>query len=82
MPDFIVMALSLDKREYEAVKVQEVLTRYGCLIRVRLGVHDAGNACADKGLILLTLSGEMQDIKKLESELAAVSGVRVKFMEI
>ena len=82
MQNTTIMAVALDQREHEALKVQEVLTRFGCLIRVRLGVHDAGNACSREGLILLTLSGDAREISTLQNELSALPGVSVKSMEL
>ena len=37
-----IMAVLQEHRVETATKVQEILTRFGCNIRVRLGLHDAG----------------------------------------
>ena len=51
------MAVSISKRIAEAVKVQQVLTEHGCIIKLRVGLHEAGDVCADDGLVLLHLCG-------------------------
>ncbi|OHD58189.1 MAG: hypothetical protein A2014_12505 [Spirochaetes bacterium GWF1_49_6] len=37
-----VMVVRIEKRAKEAVKVQEVLTKYGCNISARFGIHETG----------------------------------------
>jgi len=76
------MALLIDKRTKEAVKVQQVLTRHGCIIGVRLGLHDASGVCADDGLVLLGLRGTAKEAAALAADLRRVKGVRVKSMRL
>ena len=46
-----VMAIYQGKRSESAVQVQDVLTKYGCSIHVRLGLHDAGpDFCSNAAL--------------------------------
>ncbi len=78
-----IMALRLDKRMQTAVPVQEVLTRHGCAIRMRLGLHEASkDYCAEEGLILLQVCGTEQEVLALEADLGALEGVRVKKMTL
>jgi hypothetical protein len=54
----VVMAVLRNKRVESALEGQKVLTKHGCLIRVRLGLHETSKAyCAEDGLILLHLCG-------------------------
>ena len=49
-----LMLIKIDHRSTEAVKVQSVLTKYGCNIKVRLGLHEVSNDfCSNDGLIVL-----------------------------
>jgi hypothetical protein len=76
-----IMAILQENRTETAPKVQDILTRYGCFIRVRLGLHDAGmETCANNGLILLQLCGETIPVREIEEELQTVPGVKVKHM--
>lgn len=82
MTAYNIMAIVLDRRSKNAPEVQGLLTKYGCIIRVRLGLHEAGNACSEEGLILLQLVGEEEDINQFESELNNMKGVRAKRIQI
>lgn len=78
-----IMAISQEHRIETATKVQDVLTKYGCSIRVRLGLHDAGiNSCSPSGLILLQLCGDAGELQTLEQELTAIPSVKVKWMTL
>ncbi len=75
-----IMALSIDPRTAHAPQVQTVLTKHGC---ARLGLHEASeDSCSQKGLILLHLSSDLQEVKELEDELIDIDGVRVKYMTL
>lgn len=78
-----IMAISQEHRIETATKVQDVLTKYGCAIRVRLGLHDAGiDSCSPSGLILLQLCGDKEQLQTLEQELTAIASVKVKWMTL
>lgn len=79
----VIMAIVQAKRTETAVKVQDILTKYGCYIRVRLGLHDAaGDACSPNGLILLQLCGDEIPLQNLQNELEAIPEVKVKYMAL
>ena len=64
-----------------ADKIQSMLTKYGCVIRTRLGMHDMDKEYASEtGLMLLELAGEMQECLRLENELLTLDGVDVQKM--
>ncbi len=79
----IIMAIVQEHRTETAVKVQDILTKYGCYIRVRLGLHDAAMLeCTNSGIILLQLCGESIPIEEMEKELQAVPNVKVRHMSL
>lgn len=83
MDSCVIMAVCLDKRSKEAARVQEIFTKHGCIIFVRLGLHESvGASCSEEGLILLQLKGAMDEVKELQADLEELPGVRVKSMEI
>ena len=78
-----VLLILVGKRTKEAVKVQQILTGWGCMIKTRLGIHDGTlDNCSDSGLIILELVGE--DKKKLElaRKLAVLPGVSSKLVDL
>lgn len=78
-----VMGVSIDLRSAHAPKVQEVLTKYGCLIKTRLGLHETDEkSCSEHGILLLQLRGDDEDIVALKCELSSIEGVRVNLMKV
>jgi hypothetical protein len=76
-----LLIVLLRSRQKEARLVQGVLTRYGCIIKIRLGIHDAAaEKCGDTGLIILELCPETAKIKKFKAELDALSGVTTRLV--
>lgn len=76
-----VMAVLIDKRTDAAPTVQEVLTRHGCIISTRIGMHQVGE-CAEEGLVILHLCGSDNDIESLENDLSGIHRVQVKKMKV
>ncbi|MCF6096148.1 hypothetical protein L1766_03865 [Thermovorax subterraneus] len=74
-----IMAILVDNRTHSAPKVQEILTKYGCNIKVRLGLHEVDERhCSDEGLIILQLCGSEEDIQNLEKELNSLERVKAR----
>jgi metal-responsive CopG/Arc/MetJ family transcriptional regulator len=76
------MTLILNNRVKNAVKLQDVLTESGCIIKTRLGLHEAGDDCSNEGLIILQLAGSEEEIQALEKKLNSVDGVKAKNVQI
>ncbi|MGV8906943.1 MAG: hypothetical protein ACOH15_10115 [Acetobacterium sp.] len=77
-----IMGIQVGNREHEALKVQELLTKYGCNIKTRLGLHESSDAqCSTSGLIILEfLPNKDAEILQLQKDLAALETVVVKQM--
>lgn len=56
-------------------KLQELLSLYGCVIRIRLGLHREEIA---GGIIILELSGDQKQIDLLIAELNDIEGIEFK----
>jgi hypothetical protein len=62
--------------------VQAVLTKYGCNIRTRLGIHDATEiSCSPSGLILVDAFGDDATVDAFYKDLSQLSGVELKRMD-
>lgn len=58
-----IIGIHLKDRADQAQALQEILTRYGCSIKTRIGLHDAAeNQCAAGGLILLEVIKKEQEL--------------------
>jgi hypothetical protein len=78
-----ILILSVESRSRDAVKVQQILSKAGCIIKTRLGLHEAsGISCSEKGLIILELSGKPAEIKELTSKIGAIKSVKTKLVKI
>ncbi|MEO1813971.1 MAG: hypothetical protein ABGU93_00090 [Acetobacterium sp.] len=77
-----IMGIQVGNRESEALKVQELLTKNGCIIKTRLGLHESSEElCSITGLIILEFLPDKEDeITGLEKELATLSTIVVKKM--
>lgn len=76
-----VMAILIDKRTDAAPTVQEILTKNGCIIDARIGLHHVGDY-SEEGLIILNLCGSEEEITKLETELQTVHRVKAEKMKV
>ena len=73
-----ILGVHVAQRTKHTAKVQKILSDYGCSIRTRVGLHDAGNGfCSPSGLILLEV---LNRAGALAAALAKVPGVAVKKM--
>lgn len=77
-----IMGIQVGNRESEALKVQELLTKNGCIIKTRLGLHESSEElCSITGLIILEFLPDKEgEIAVMEKELAALDTVVVKKM--
>jgi hypothetical protein len=78
-----VMAIMVSNRREEAEKVQKLLTGWGCLIKMRMGLHDQVlDNCSDEGLIILELVGDKEKHEELMRKLNVLKGVQAKMMTL
>ena len=78
-----VLLILIGKREDEAVKVQQILTAWGCIIKTRLGIHDGVlDDCSDEGLLLLELHGSAEQKDELARKVSVLPGVSSKLVEL
>ena len=76
-----ILGVLITDRQKEAGKVQTVLSKFGCSIKTRLGLHEVINdLCSSSGLIILELTGATSDMDKLEKELKEIGGTQTQRM--
>lgn len=75
-----IFGVHITHRVENVPAVQAVLTKYGCNIRTRLGLHDAdATSCSPSGLVLVDAFGA--EIEDFYRELKALQGVDVQRMD-
>ncbi|WP_026894658.1 hypothetical protein [Clostridiisalibacter paucivorans] len=81
----IVLGIQVDNRFDNVSQVQNLLTKHGCIIKTRLGLHqqkEYDQDCTEKGLIILELVNNCGDrCKELEEELSKLDNIIVRKME-
>ena len=79
----IIMAVTIDPRSAHAPEVQTILTKHGCIIKTRVGLHEVSkSSCSEQGLIILHINSTLEEITVLENDLLKIDGVKVKYMTL
>lgn len=82
MNDIRLLGVYINERVQKSQEVQNILTRYGCSIKTRLGLHEVvDNYCSTSGLIVLELTGVCEEMDKLEQDLKAIPALQVQRMD-
>ena len=77
--EYKIIAIKISNRVKNANEVQQVLTDNGCLIKVRLGLHDVpSDACSAEGLIILEIVSSEQEMNIFVETLNSIIGVDAK----
>jgi hypothetical protein len=79
MKEIRIFGILITDRVQDASAVQKTLTKYGCSIKTRLGLHEvSADYCSNYGLILLEMVGDPAEWNKFENEIQAVKGVQIQ----
>ncbi len=76
-----ILGINISNRLQSAIAVQEVLTKFGCIIKTRIGLHEEINGqCSPKGLILLEI---IDDIKAIDvaNQLCDIEEIEIQQMK-
>ena len=77
-----IMAIKVNGRIAKAPLVQEILTKYGCNIKTRVGFHEVNeDQCSTDGILILQLFGQKTEIQALFDEIGRIDGVIPKIIE-
>lgn len=81
--EYQLVAVKVGKREDSASKVQEILTSFGCNIKVRLGLHDLPEGtCSPIGLIVLQVTAQEDELKVFLEEMNKLEDVVARYLRI
>ncbi len=76
-----ILGILVTNRENESAKVQYILSKFGCIIKTRLGLHESSETgCISCGLIILELTGDIAEMEKLEKELQSLPSLQISKM--
>jgi len=80
---YYIIAVRMENRVDNATKFQEVLTKNGCKIKTRLGLHEVSdNACSNDGIIVLQPCGNKEDVEALVNDLNSLKGITAKYIDL
>ncbi len=83
MSYYYVIGVRMDNRVSNASNFQQVLTKNGCKIKARLGLHEVSEElCATDGLIILQPYGEKNEIEQLVNEFNELDGIKAKLIDL
>ncbi len=58
-----IIGIKLENRSSDAMKLQEILTSYGCEIQTRIGLHPMSDyGCNNYGIILIEVKSKVNEI--------------------
>ena len=78
-----VILILVGTRSRSAPAMQQLLTKWGCYIRTRLGLHPGTpDQCTDEGLIFLEMVGEPAKHDELIKELSLLEGIKAKLVSL
>lgn len=81
MKEIRILGIAVNDNAGEAIRIQSILTKFGCSIKTRLGLHEVNNEkCNTEGIILLELCGNTEEMDKLEKELLKIENLKVRKM--
>ncbi len=76
-----ILGIKLAKRTETAPMLQEILSKYGCNIKTRIGLHDVRDGiCAPDGVILLEVIGDEKIISDMLFELNSIQNIKLEKM--
>jgi len=82
MNEIRILGIHVRKEADEIERLQEVLSSYGCSIRTRIGLHNCNGEYSPetKGVILLELVGNPDEMENMENRLKQIAHIDVKRM--
>ena len=75
----VILGIKLSDKVDNAVRLQEILTKFNCIIKLRIGINNSLLFCSNSGIILLQIEKE-EDSLTIEKELINISGIEIQKM--
>ncbi len=75
----VIIGIKLPDKLDNAVELQKILTKFNCIIKMRIGINNSSIFCSSKGIILLQVEST-EDSIDLERALLEISGIETQRM--
>ena len=80
---FYIIGLRVNHRSSNAPKLQQLLTQFGCNIKMRVGLHEVNpDYCSDDGVIMLQVCGDKEILDSMLRSFNDLDGVTPKMMDL
>lgn len=81
MTHYKIIGIAIRDRIKEARKTQEVLSKYSCIIRTRLGFHEVNEyTCSRIGFIILQVIDDNKQFPLFIKDLNEIAGIEIQEM--
>lgn len=81
MEKTVILGVKLNQRVGTAPKFQEIITKHGCNIKSRIGLHNVENGkCSPSGVILLEVIGDDAEINEIEKDIKDLGSAELQKM--
>lgn len=78
-----ILGIRLKKRLSNSTELQKLLSKYGCMIKTRLGLHSISqDACSPDGIILLEIMDFNDELDEFKKELGKLEGLTYETMSL
>ena len=78
----VILGIKLPNRISTSPIFQDVISKYGCMIKSRIGLHsNCSNVCQSHGIILLEII-DGSDIVGLKKALLTIEGITLDSMDL
>lgn len=75
-----IIGIKLSNRISASSEFQDILSKYGCIIRTRVGLHDVDcGKCSKNGIILLEVIND-ELVARLQRELCSIENIEIQQM--
>ena len=75
----VIIGIKLKDKISNSLKFQEILTKYNCIIKLRIGINNNSIFCSENGIILLQTDTGEKEIE-FEKELLNISEIEIQRM--
>jgi len=78
-----IFGIKINNRQDDVSNCQRILTKYGCNIKTRIGLHNfQGDICSEHGIILLEMCNNEKDNNSMWQEFEKMKNIKIVKMEL
>ena len=75
-----IIGIKLEDRLENAIEFQKIISKYGCYVNTRIGLHQISDSiCSSWGIILLEIN-DNKIVSSIENELLKINKIEIQHM--